>query len=168
MKPVQIFTIGFTQTSAADFFAALRAAGVVRVVDVRLNNTSQLASFSKRDDLAFFLRELAGIDYVHLPLLAPTQELLDAFKKQKGSWADYEEAFLRLMRARAVEQAVPRDLLQRACLLCSERQPQCCHRRLVAEYLQSCWGDVEIVHLPRDDASRPAPTATRQRRQRSG
>ena len=97
MESIQIYTIGFTQKTAQAFFSKLRDAGVRRIVDVRLNNTSQLAGFSKRDDLVFFLREIAGIEYVHLPELAPTKDILDAYKKHKGSWAVYEEKFFELM-----------------------------------------------------------------------
>jgi uncharacterized protein (DUF488 family) len=94
---VEVYTIGFTQKSAAQFFDTLKRVGIKRLLDVRLNNVSQLAGFSKRDDLAYFLREICGADYVHEPRLAPTQEMLDAYKKQKGDWADYEPRFLALM-----------------------------------------------------------------------
>lgn len=117
-------------------------------MDVRLNNTSQLASFAKRDDLAFFLRELCGAEYLHEPLLAPTQDILDAFKKNKGDWGEYERSFLALMRSRRIEEAIPKSLFDRpAVLLCSEHTPEHCHRRLVAEYLAERWGGVSIVHL---------------------
>src|SRR5262245_44090398 len=81
---IKLFTIGFTQKSAREFFAALKEAGVKRVVDVRLNNNSQLAGFSKKEDLPYFLKKIGNIDYIHAPDLAPTQEILDAFKKRKG------------------------------------------------------------------------------------
>lgn len=144
---IQLFTIGFTETSAETFFGALRDAGVKRVVDVRLNNTSQLAGFSKRDDLRFFLREVLEIDYVHIPELAPTQDILDAFKKHKGSWDVYAQEFNALMARRGIEKAVPRDTLHLGCLLCSEKLPHHCHRRLVAEYLQKQWQDVTTRDL---------------------
>lgn len=147
MKSIQIFTIGFTRKTAQEFFAKLRDAGVTRIVDVRLNNTSQLAGFSKKEDLVYFLRELIGIDYVHLPELAPTQEILDAYKKRKGSWAVYEEEFLALMQKRRIEESVAREVINQGCLLCSEHKPHRCHRRLVAEYLERRWGNVETDHL---------------------
>ena len=118
-----------------------------RVIDVRLNNVSQLAGFSKRDDLNYFLRAIAGIDYLHMPELAPTQDILDAYKKQKGDWSVYEVAFLRLMEARRVEGSVSRETMDGGCLLCSEDEPENCHRRLVAEYLQQHWKDVTTEHL---------------------
>ena len=93
-----VHTIGFTKKTAAEFFELLRKSGTKRVVDVRLNNVSQLAGFSKRDDLKYFLREIVGIDYVHLPLLAPTANILEAYKKHKGDWGIYEPAFLDLMK----------------------------------------------------------------------
>ena len=144
---MKLFTIGFTQKSAEEFFTRLKAAGVKRLVDVRLNNRSQLAGFAKKDDLPFFLREINHIDYVHLPLLAPTQEMLDEYKKRKGAWSDYERQFIRLMASREIERKVERSLITDSCLLCSEDLPEKCHRRLVAEYLSSKWGQVQIQHL---------------------
>lgn len=145
---MEIYTIGFTKRNAADFFGALKNAGIKRLIDVRLNNTSQLAGFAKRDDLAFFLEGICDAEYIHEPILAPTQELLDAYKKQKGSWAVYEERFIELMRARGVENELDRAIFEvPAVLLCSERTAEHCHRRLVVEYLQRHWGDVEPVHL---------------------
>jgi uncharacterized protein (DUF488 family) len=127
----------------------LSAAGIQRLVDVRLHNTSQLASFAKRDDLEFFLEALCGIQYVHEPLLAPTQEMLDAYKKKKGDWTAYGVAFLKLMQTRRIEQELnPEDFRRARCvLLCSEDKPDHCHRRLVVEYLQAHWPDVHPVHL---------------------
>ena len=144
---MRVFTIGFTQKSAQRFFDLLRRAKVKRVVDVRLNNTGQLAGFSKQDDLKFFLRELGGIDYVHVPELAPTKEILDAYKKHKGSWEVYENEFLSLMEKRRIDQAIARDIIDQGCLLCSEHKPHHCHRRLVVEYLKRKWGDIQSEHL---------------------
>jgi uncharacterized protein (DUF488 family) len=144
---LKLFTIGFTQKSAREFFTVLKQAGVKRVVDVRLHNESQLAGFSKKDDLAYFLKEIGGIDYVHLPELAPTQDILDTFKKRKGDWRVYERTFLDLLARRKVEKIIKPELLKGGCLLCSEHLPQHCHRRLAAEYLNSKWGGVEIEHL---------------------
>ena len=147
MSQVKIFTIGFTKKTAEEFFTRLMRAGVRRVIDIRLNNVSQLAGFTKRDDLRYFLQEIGGIDYMHRPDLAPTQEILDAFKKNNGSWPAYERDFLALLSARGVEKVITPDLLHEACLLCSEEKPARCHRWLVAEYLRSKWGNVEIIHL---------------------
>jgi uncharacterized protein (DUF488 family) len=144
---ITLFTIGFTKTSAESFFERLRRAGVRKVVDVRLNNVSQLAGFAKRDDLRFFLRAIAGIDYIHEPLLAPTQDMLDTYKKERGDWKDYERRFVDLIAGRQVESAMKPKTLDQACLLCSEDKPHHCHRRLIAEYLRDRWGRVQIVHL---------------------
>src|SRR5262245_34704311 len=103
---MHVFTIGFTQKPAAEFFGLLRHNGIRRLIDVRLNNVSQLAGFAKRADLEFFLRELCQADYVHEPLLAPTQEMLDAFKKGNGEWPDYEKQFLELMAERKIEEKI--------------------------------------------------------------
>jgi uncharacterized protein (DUF488 family) len=115
---------------------------------VRLNNTSQLAGFSKRDDLIYFLREICGADYIHEPLLAPTQVLLDEYRKHKGGWEAYERRFLALMGERRIEEQISHDLFAiPTVLLCSEATAEHCHRRLVLEYLQRQWGDISIVHL---------------------
>ena len=145
---MEIYSIGFTQKSAGEFFGTLKAHGIERLLDVRLNNTSQLAAFAKQADLAYFLREICGAEYEHEPLLAPTQEILDAYKKHKGSWDAYEQAFLALMQARNIESTIDKESFARkTVLLCSEPTAEHCHRRLVLEYLQKCWEGVEIHHL---------------------
>lgn len=144
---MKVFTIGFTKKTAEQFFARLKQPGLQRVVDTRLNNVSQLAGFTKKDDLRFFLLEVGHIDYVHLPALAPTQAMLDAYKKNGGDWETYEKQFLALMAERRIETSIDKDLVAGACLLCSEATPHHCHRRLVAEYLRGKWGDVDIQHL---------------------
>jgi uncharacterized protein (DUF488 family) len=144
---MKLLTIGFTKKSAESFFETLRRYGAKRVVDVRLNNVSQLAGFTKKQDLAYFLDKICGMSYVHLPLLAPTQELLDEYKKQRGSWDTYEQRFLDLMKERRIEEKISREELEDGCLLCSEEKPHHCHRRLVAEYLKEHWGEVDIHHL---------------------
>jgi uncharacterized protein (DUF488 family) len=145
---MEIYSIGFTQKSASQFFGTLKAHGIERLLDVRLNNTSQLAAFAKQADLAYFLSEICGAAYKHEPLLAPTQEILDDFKKKKGGWGAYEKAFLSLMRTRKIETAIDKASFKRkTVLLCSEPTAEHCHRRLVLEYLQKHWEGVEIYHL---------------------
>ncbi len=145
---MEIYTIGFTRKSAEEFFGQLKRAGIRRLIDIRLNNSSQLAGFTKCGDLPFFLRELCGADYRHEPLLAPTEELLSAIKKKTIGWEEYERRFLELMKERRVAKRLDRGLFETpAVLLCSEPTAKRCHRRLVAEYLQHAWGDVTIVHL---------------------
>ena len=144
---MKLFTIGFTRKSAESFFTELKSAGVKRLIDVRLNNVSQLAGFTKKADLRYFARAICNIEYVHIPDLAPTQAILDAYKKHKGDWNVYERQFLLLMRERHVEDKVSPEILEGACLLCSEEKPEHCHRRLVAEYLRQKWADIEIEHL---------------------
>lgn len=144
---MKIYTIGFTKTSAECFFTRIQKAGVKKLIDVRLNNVSQLAGFAKKNDLRYFLKTICGIEYAHRPELAPTQEMLDAYKKEGGQWSDYEKRFLELMASRGVEQIIPRDAVDGACLLCSEDKPHHCHRRLVAEYLKDKWIELEIAHL---------------------
>ncbi len=144
---MKIFTIGFTKKNAEQFFTQLKQPGLQRVVDTRLNNISQLAGFTKKEDLHFFLHEIGHIDYVHLPVLAPTQAMLDAYKKNGGDWDTYEKQFLLLMAERRIETSIDKSLVDGACLLCSEATPHHCHRRLVAEYLREQWGDIDIQHL---------------------
>ena len=144
---MKLFTIGFTKKSAERFFGLLRDSGAERVVDVRLHNVSQLTGFSKKTDLPFFLREICEMDYLHLPELAPSEELFNGIKKEGLAWHDYERGFLRLMRKRKIEECVPREAIDGGCLLCTEPSAEHCHRRLVAEYLAEAWGDIEIVHL---------------------
>ena len=117
MPEIQIHTIGFTKKSAEHFFEMIRRSCVKRVVDVRLNNVSQLAGFSKKDDLQYFLKQIGGIDYVHEPKLAPTQDILDDYKKNGGDWAIYEEKFLALMEHRQIEKTIQgkRGRLEQLC-----------------------------------------------------
>jgi uncharacterized protein (DUF488 family) len=145
---MEIYTIGFTQTTAEHFFGRLADVHVERLLDVRLNNTSQLAGFAKAQDLPYLARELVGATYEHQPLLAPTQDILDAFKKRKGDWATYETEFLALMERRRIHEALsPASFEQRTALLCSEAGPEHCHRRLVVEFLAKHWSDVRSIHL---------------------
>lgn len=142
------FTIGFTQKPARRFFGLLQKAGVSRVIDVRLRNNSQLAGFAKRDDLEFFLRELIGVDYLHIPDLAPSETLLKRYRSQEISWQEYEDSFITLLAQRAVHEHLAREIFDRAALLCSENEPHHCHRRLVVAYLNEHWGQaLAVKHL---------------------
>jgi uncharacterized protein (DUF488 family) len=145
---MEIYTIGFTQTTAEHFFSRLANARIGRILDVRLNNTSQLAGFAKAQDLPYLARELVNATYEHEPLLAPTPDILDAYKKRKGDWTAYESAFRRLMEQRHIDRVLSPDSFgTRTALLCSEPTAEHCHRRLIAEFLAEKWPHVEIVHL---------------------
>lgn len=144
---MKLYTIGFTKKSASQFFETLRAADVARVVDVRLNNVSQLAGFAKKQDLAYFLERITAIQYQHAPLLAPTQQMLDSYKKHGGTWDEYERRFLELMKDRRIEATWGEEMRDADCLLCSEEKPEHCHRRLVAEYLAAHYDGIKIHHL---------------------
>jgi uncharacterized protein (DUF488 family) len=146
---MKINTIGFTQKSAQRFFNLIQSSGARRVVDVRLNNVSQLAGFAKRDDLKYFLRELCSVEYLHVTELTPKKEDLKAYQDKKMTWQQYEDEFLNLMAQRRIESVLDKETLEDACLLCSEDKPHQCHRRLVAEYLKKHWSDanIEIKHL---------------------
>ena len=145
---MEIYTIGFTKKNAEQFFGALRKAGIKRLIDIRLNNSSQLAGFTKQDDLAFFLREICGAEYTHQIAFAPTKEILDGYKKKKITWDEYERRFNSLLAERKAEEKIDKELFRvPAVLLCSEPKPEKCHRRLVAQYLRDKWGDVDVIHL---------------------
>ncbi|EIU7166998.1 TPA: DUF488 domain-containing protein [Pseudomonas aeruginosa] len=146
---MKILTIGFTEKKAERFFSLIKLSGAKRVIDVRLNNVSQLSGFAKRDDLKYFLTEICDVDYVHLPDLAPTKEILSPYQKKDITWQQYEEKFMSLMAKRNIEKYVRRDLMDGGCLLCSEHQPHQCHRRLVTEYLKEHWSDesIDVKHL---------------------
>lgn len=145
---MKINTIGFTRKNAEKFFGLIKKSGSRRIVDVRLNNVSQLAGFAKRDDLKFFLNRICDVDYVHLPELAPTKSMLDGYRKDHKDWRRYEREFLDLMEERRIESNIPQEIIAGGCLLCSEDKPDHCHRRLVAEYLGDHWGiSINVEHL---------------------
>lgn len=142
-----LFTIGFTKKSAPEFFGLLRDAGVRRVLDVRLNRTSQLAGFAKEKDLRYFLSEFGGIDHVVVDALAPTSDLLDAYRSKAIGWSEYEEGYRALLVERQVETLISREMLEGGCLLCSEHTAEKCHRRVAAEYLAEHFEGLAIRHL---------------------
>ena len=145
---MEIFSIGFTHKTARDFFEMLKANRIERLLDVRLSNTSQLAGFTKQADLEYFLQEICGAVYEHESLLAPSEELFRAYRKEKGSWDDLASGYLKLLTARKVESVLPKSSFKkRTVLLCSEASPDECHRRLALEYLQKHWPEVKIHHL---------------------
>jgi uncharacterized protein (DUF488 family) len=144
---IQLFTIGFTQKSAEQFFDSLTKSGIKTLIDTRLNNISQLAGFTKKNDLKYFLKQIGDIEYIHITDLAPTKDILDEYKKNKGDWGVYEQKFLKLISDRQIEKKVTPELLNHGCLLCSEPKPHNCHRRLVAEYLSKKWENIKVCHL---------------------
>jgi uncharacterized protein (DUF488 family) len=145
---MKLYTIGFTQKSAEQFFTLLQTNGVKRVVDIRLRGSGQLAGFAKQTDLPYFLKHLIKCDYTHLESLAPTDDILDGYRKDKD-WRRYIERFEALMDERDIPNALDKSLFEKAvcCLLCSEATPEQCHRRLVAERLARTWKKVTILHL---------------------
>ena len=146
---MKIYTIGFTQKTAQEFFTLLSRNGIQRLVDIRLKPSGQLSGFAKKEDLPFFLERLAsGCGYVHLPELAPTQEILEEYRASKD-WLRYAERFEALMDSRGIPASLQRDEFEKVsnCLLCSEASPDHCHRRLVAERMAAFWPEVEIIHL---------------------
>ena len=146
---IKIYTIGFTKKNAKQFFGLIKDSGIREVYDTRLNNISQLAGFTKRDDLAFFLDKVAGVRYRHALSLAPSQDILKRFKDGKIDWEEYAQSYIDIIKARNVEKLYSADDLDGACLLCSESTPHHCHRRLAAEFFKHHLGKrgVEIIHL---------------------
>jgi uncharacterized protein (DUF488 family) len=145
---VEIYTIGFAGKTAEAFFGTLKRAGVGRVVDIRLRPNGGLSLFARGTDLPYFLRELCGAEYAHVPLLAPTKDILSDYRKKKIDWPEYERRFLALLDERKAAAKLDRELFSiPEALLCSEVKPNQCHRRLVAEHLQSHWPDVRVTHL---------------------
>lgn len=149
---MKIYTIGFTKKSASRFFEGLlEPSGAKRLIDVRIHRSSQLSGFAKAGkdggDLPFLLRRICAMDYMYLPELAPSAELLSEYRAGGQSWSAYEQRYVALLDARGVGAALERCLLADSVLLCSEHEPEHCHRRLAAEYFQHRWGGIEIIHL---------------------
>jgi uncharacterized protein (DUF488 family) len=145
---MKTFTIGFTQKTAQHFFSLVKENNITRIIDVRLNTTSQLAGFAKKGDLNYFLTEICQADYIYIPDLTPTKQILEAYKNKKITWDNYADKFIDLMIQRHIERTIEKSLLDKGCLLCSEHEPHQCHRRLVVEYLNKQWNEaIEIIHL---------------------
>jgi uncharacterized protein (DUF488 family) len=142
-----IYTIGFTGKTAENFFSLLKTSNASRVIDVRLNNISQLAGFTKRDDLKYFIKEIMHWDYFHIPEYAPTQDILQDYKKKKISWQNYTERYIYLLDTRKIIENIDYNVVIDGVLLCSENDPLYCHRRLLAEYIQKHNNNIKIVHL---------------------
>ena len=145
---MKVYTVGISKKSAEEFFAVLKKADVEKLIDIRLNNKSQLLGFSKGQDLKYFCEKCHGIKYEHVPLLAPTNELLKKYQKDKD-WSFYVVEFLRILESRPTIDIFPKICgdVKNICLLCSEPTAENCHRRLVAEYLANRLNNIEIVHL---------------------
>lgn len=147
MRELRIYTIGFAGRSAESFFAALEAAGVREVVDIRLRPSGQLAGFARKQDLPFFLERLVpGCGYRHLPVLAPTADILQGYRRSKD-WLAYVRAFEQLMDDRKVPEVLRADEFDGSCLLCSEREAERCHRSLVARRMSNAWPGTRVIHL---------------------
>lgn len=144
---IKLYTIGFTKKSAEQFFNLLRNNQVKKIIDIRINNLSQLAGFAKGPDLKFFAREIGGIGYEHNIDFAPTEDLLSRYRDKKITWQEYETEYLNLLDIREVAQKTDIENLHENCLLCSEHTPEKCHRRLLAEYLKRVNNEIEIIHL---------------------
>lgn len=145
---MKIYTIGFTKKTAEQFFQLLAQHGIECLVDIRLHPDGQLAGFTKKEDLRFFLKQINGCDYRHMPNLAPEDDILKAYRADHD-WNKYESAFQSLMNRRSIPETLDKTLFEEkvCCLLCSEPTPEQCHRRLVAERLERNWEGVEIIHI---------------------
>ena len=143
----KIFTIGYAGKNARQFFSILKQAGIRKVIDVRLYNTSQLAGFTKRQDIEYFLQAIVGAGYIHLPIMAPTKQLLNDYKKGLINWQQYQKQFKSIIGRRQIEKHLMPQDMDMSCFLCSEAKADNCHRRLVAEYLAEHWQNASIHHL---------------------
>ena len=140
-----LYTIGYSQKTAEEFFALLRDAGVKRVVDIRRHNTNQLAGFTKQSDLPWFLDTIAGIGYTHELRLAPSEELMHAYRKEGLPFEDFAKQLTEQF-GDTHRELDPKDFAD-AALLCSEADPSECHRSVAADYLAKHWEGVEVTHL---------------------
>ena len=142
-----LYTVGFSGKDAKTFFELLKLNNVQTLLDVRLNNVSQLSGYTKKNDLTYFLDKICGIEYKHLPILAPSKEILDSYKSKKMSWNDYEIKYMRLINERKVENELKNIDFDRACLLCNEKTAEQCHRRLAANIIKDMFMAEKIIHL---------------------
>ena len=146
---MKLYTIGFTQKTAQEFFTRLRDNGVQQLIDIRIHPQGQLSGFARQADLPYFLHDLAGhCKYLTLPVLAPTEEMMKGYRMD-GNWVQYARRFEALMDERNIPAGLDRSIFESAagCLLCSEPTPKHCHRRLVAERLAKAWTGLEVIHL---------------------
>ncbi|WP_456402495.1 DUF488 domain-containing protein [Persephonella sp.] len=145
---MKIYTIGFSGKTAEEFFSLLKENNIKKLIDIRLNNKSQLAGFTNIKHLPYFLN-LHNIEYKYFPIFAPTKELLNGYKKKKILWGEYEKIFLSLLDKRNVKDKIDINEFDNAVLLCSEPTAEECHRRLTAEYLQKIFKNknIQIIHL---------------------
>lgn len=145
---ITLYTIGFTKKSAEQFFELLKKHHVKKLIDVRINNGSQLAGFAKGTDLRYFLEQIGGIGYRHIVDFAPTKELLSDYRAEKVNWIEYEKVYTDLLNRRSINAKYKVENFDKCCFLCSEDTPEHCHRRLLAEYLKNQnFDNVKIIHL---------------------
>ena len=142
-----LFTIGFSKKNAETFFEILLQNGVKRLIDIRLNNKSQLAGYTKSADLQYFLRKMANIEYIYMPIFAPTKDLLRKYQQKQVGWKEYEEEYKRILDDRKVLDSLDYSIFDNAVLLCSESTAECCHRRLLAEHLAANNKEIKIIHI---------------------
>ena len=144
---IRVFTIGCAGKNARQFFSILKQSGIRKVIDVRLYNTSQLAGFTRKHDVEYFLQAIVGAEYIHMPIMAPTKQLLNDYKKRLISWQQYETEFKSIITQRKIDKHITLQDMDMSCFLCSEATADNCHRRLVAEYLAGFWPNISIIHL---------------------
>lgn len=141
-----LYTIGFSQKSAEDFFKTLKSNNVIRLIDIRLNNKSQLAGFTNVKHLSYFLK-IHDIEYLYRPDFAPSKELLNGYKNKSISWQEYEIEYSKILIQRNIIEKIDWNIFKDSVLLCSEQTAEQCHRRLLAEYLAQKKSDIKIKHL---------------------
>lgn len=144
---MKIYTIGFTGKTAEEFFSLVDTGNIRKLIDIRINRSSQMSGFAKERDLSFFLEKLNGIEYVVNEELAPTKSLLSEYRNRQIDWSTYSLNYMDLLRKRSILSKFNQSYFDDSLLLCSEKEPLACHRVLLSDYLKSNFNDVEIVHL---------------------
>lgn len=142
-----LYTIGSTKKSAREFFETLKENGVKTLFDIRLNNMSQLAGFTKKNDLEYFLKEICNIKYIYLDILAPTKDIMDDYKNKKIDREEFKRRYIELIESRKVLEKINKNLLDNACLLCSGAKAEDCHRSLASEYIAENYEGINVIHL---------------------
>jgi uncharacterized protein YeaO (DUF488 family) len=144
---MKLFTIGFTGKSAEKFFGLLETSKASKLIDIRINRTSQLAGFAKEQDLKFFLPKLIGMDYVIREDLAPTKELLASYRNKEINWDEFADKYSELLKQRGVIDSLNSELFDNAVLLCSENEPEKCHRSLLANLINKKFPNFQVTNL---------------------
>lgn len=140
---MKVFTIGINNKSAEQFFRLLSDNKIIKIIDIRLNNTTQLCGFSKMNDLKFFLKRILNIEYEYISDFAPTKDIMVSYRENKD-WNKFKTDYLKLLENRKVKESYQNYDFRNTCFLCSEDDADNCHRKILSEFLDN---SAEIIHL---------------------